>query len=67
MEQNIIDAITDCMVFFNPDNNVVKRVVFEDHLKQHHPEVKIDRKKKIIWDIVKKIGVSINPKWKYKY
>lgn len=67
LDQDVIDAIMDSMVLFNPDNNIVKRVVFEDHLKQHHPEVKLDHKKRIIWDIVKKIGVSINPKWRYKY
>jgi hypothetical protein len=67
LEQDTIDAIKDAMVVFNPDNNVVKRVAFENHLKESHPEVKIDQRKRIIWDIVKKIGVSINPRWRYKY
>lgn len=67
LEQDTIDAIKDAMVIYNPDNNIVKRVAFENHLKQYHPEVKIDHKKRVIWDIVKKIGVSINPKWRYKY
>lgn len=62
LNQETIDAIKDSMVLFNPDNNIVKRMVFEDHLKQYHPEVKIDHKKRVIWDMVKKIGVSINPK-----
>lgn len=52
---------------YNPDNNIVKIVAFENHLKQHHPEVKIDHKKRVIWDIVKKVGGSINPRWRYKY
>ena len=42
LEQETIDAIKDAMVSFNPDNNAIKRVSFENHLKQHHPEVKID-------------------------
>jgi hypothetical protein len=67
LEQDTIDAIKESMVLFNPDNNIVKRVAFENHLKQHYPEVKIDHKKRVIWDIVKKIGVSINPRWRYKY
>jgi hypothetical protein len=67
LEQETIDAIKDSLVLFNPDNNIIKRVSFENHLKQHYPEVKIDHKKRVIWDIVKKIGVSINPRWRYKY
>jgi hypothetical protein len=30
-------------------------------------EVKIDNKKRPLWEIVKQIGGSINPKWRYKY
>jgi hypothetical protein len=59
LEQETIDTIKDSLVLFNPDNNTIKRVTFENHLKDH--------KKRVVWDIVKKIGVSINPKWRYKY
>ena len=60
--EDTIDAIKESLTSFNPDNNTIKR--FENHLKQHYPEVKIDHKKRVIWDIVKKIGISINPKWR---
>ena len=67
LDQDTIDAIQNAMVTFNPDNNIIKRMVFENHLKQQHPEVNFNHKKRVIWEIVKKIGVSINPKWRYKY
>jgi prophage antirepressor-like protein len=67
LDQETIDTIKDSLTTFNPDNNTIKRTTFESYLKQHHPEVKIDHKKRLIWDIVKKIGVSINPMWRYKY
>ena len=65
--QETIDAIKESLTTFNPDNNTVKRMVFENHLTQHHPEVKIDNKKRPLWEIVKQVGSSINPKWRYKY
>ena len=47
--------------------NIIKRVMFEDYLRQNYPKVKINNKKRPLWEIVKQIGVSINPKWRYKY
>jgi hypothetical protein len=66
-DEDTVDAIKDSLTSFNPDNNTIKRTAFENHLKQHHPEVKIDSKKRPLWEIVKQIGGSINPRWKYKY
>lgn len=65
--QETIDAIKESLTTFNPDNNTVKRMVFENHLTQYHPEVKIGNKKRPLWEIVKQVGSSINPKWRYKY
>ena len=65
--QDVVDAIKDSLLSFNPDNNIIKRVVFEDHLRQNYPKVRINNKKRPLWEIVKQIGVSINPKWRYKY
>jgi hypothetical protein len=65
--QDTIDAIKESLTSFSPDNNTIKRTAFENHLKQQYPEVKIDNKKRPLWEIVKQIGGSINPKWRYKY
>ena len=65
--QDVVDAIKDSLLSFNPDNNIIKRVVFEDHLRKNYPKVRINNKKRPLWEIVKQIGVSINPKWRYKY
>lgn len=67
LDQDTVNAIKDAIVSFSPDNNTIKRVLFENHLKESHPDVKIDHKKRVIWEMVKKIGVSINPAWRYKY
>lgn len=67
LEQDTINAIKESLITFNPDNNIIKRIVFENHLKQNYPEVKIDHKKRIVWDIVKKLGTMVNPRWRYKY
>ena len=67
LEQDTIDAIKDAIISYTPDNNTIKRIAFETHLLQQHPEIRLDQRKRVIWDIVKKIGVSINPKWRYKY
>ena len=66
-DQNTIDIIKDSLTSFNPDDNTIKRAIFEDYLKQHHPEVKIDNKKRPLWEIVKHLGSSINPLWRFKY
>ena len=66
-DQDTIDAVKDSLVSFNPDNNTIKRTTFEDHLKHVHPEVKISNKKRSLWEIVKQIGGSLNPSWRYKY
>jgi hypothetical protein len=66
-DQDTIDAIKESLTSFNPDNNTIKRTTFEDHLKHVHPEVKIDNKKRNLWEIVKQIGGSLNPSWRFKY
>jgi prophage antirepressor-like protein len=67
LDQNIIDAIKDSLITFFPDNNIIKRVAFENHLKQHFPRVEINHKKRSVWNFVKKMGADINSSWKYKY
>jgi hypothetical protein len=41
LDQDTIDAIKESLTTFNPDNNIIKRIFFENHLKQHQ----IDHKK----------------------
>ena len=67
LDQTTIDAIRIAILNFVPVGNIIKRREFENHLSHNHPEVKLDRKKKTIWDVVQKIGISINPMWRYKY
>jgi hypothetical protein len=62
-----IDAIRSALEEFSPDNDTVKRSVFEGFLKERHPEVDIAKKKRPLWDMVKRIGESVNPNWRYKY
>ena len=45
--QDVVDAIKDSLLSFNPDNNIIKRVVFEDHLRQNYPKVRINNKKTV--------------------
>jgi actin-related protein len=66
-DQDTIDAVKESLVSFNPDDNIIKRTTFENHLKQHYPEVKINNKKRSLWEIVKQIGGSVNPSWRFKY
>ena len=63
----MIETVKESLISFSPDNNTIKRVVFEDYLKHHHPEVKIENKKRPLWEIVKQIGGSLNPSWRFKY
>jgi hypothetical protein len=62
-----IDAIRSALEEFSPDNDTVKRSVFEGFLKERHPEVDIAKRKRPLWDVVKRIGESVNPNWRYKY
>jgi hypothetical protein len=62
-----IDAIRSALEEFSPDNDTVKRSVFEGFLKERHPEVDIAKRKRPLWDMVKRIGESVNPNWRYKY
>jgi hypothetical protein len=66
-DQQIIDAVKESLTTFFPDNDVVKRVVFENHLKQNFPKVEIGKRKRQVWGMAKKIGLQINPCWKYRY
>ena len=66
-DQQIIDAVKESLATFFPDNDVVKRVVFENHLKQNFPKVEIGKRKRQVWGMAKKIGLQINPCWKYRY
>jgi hypothetical protein len=66
-DQDTIDAIKESLVCFNPDNNTIKRTTFENHLKHVHPEVEISNKKRNLWEVVKQIGGSLNPSWRFKY
>ena len=66
-DENVINAVKDSLASFNPDNNTIKRVTFENHLKEQHPQLIINNKKRPLWEMVKQIGSAINPKWRYKY
>ena len=66
-DEDTIVAIKDSLETFHPDNNTIKRAVFESHLKYNHPQIKLDNKRRPLWEIVKNIGGSMNPKWRYKY
>jgi prophage antirepressor-like protein len=63
----MIDAIREAINSFSPDNNVVKRKEFEDHLKRQSPNVKLEGKKRDVWEVTRSIGTSSNPMWRYKY
>ena len=66
-DEDVINAVKDSLASFNPDNNTIKRVTFENHLKEQHPQLIINNKKRPLWEMVKQIGSAINPKWRYKY
>jgi hypothetical protein len=49
-----------------PENNIVVRLKFEEHLKSTSPNVKLE-KKRDVWKAVQQIGAAMNPMWRYKY
>jgi hypothetical protein len=50
-----------------PTNNIVKRSNFEEHLKSTSPEIKLEKKKRMIWKVVQQIGPEVQPMWRFKY
>jgi hypothetical protein len=59
-----INAVKEAIACFKPDDdNVVKRIDFEEHLKSTNPNIELENKKQCIWNAVKTLG---NSKWIYK-
>jgi hypothetical protein len=52
---------------FEPEDNTVKRAVFEHRLRLAHPEIVIDNRKRSLWEFVKYFGGLVNPAWRYRY
>ena len=67
LDSDTIDYIKRSLSTFNPDNNVIKRVAFEHHLKTLFPEVEVDHRKRKIWDVVKMLGSTIKTNCTFKY
>ncbi|MGL5962496.1 MAG: hypothetical protein ACRCZ0_11205 [Cetobacterium sp.] len=63
-----IESIREAIESYEgPENNIVVRSKFEEHLKSTSPNVKIEKKKRDIWKAVQQIGAAMNSMWRYKY
>jgi hypothetical protein len=62
-----VDAVKESLATFQPEDNTVKRAMFERRLRLAHPEVEIDNRRRPLWEFVKYFGGQVNPDWKYKY
>jgi hypothetical protein len=62
-----VDAVKESLATFQPEDDTVKRAVFERRLRLAHPEVEIDNRRRPLWEFVKYFGGQVNPDWKYKY
>ncbi|MGL5961891.1 MAG: hypothetical protein ACRCZ0_08045 [Cetobacterium sp.] len=51
---------------YETDNNIVKRKMFEEHLKTLNVII-YKGKKRITWKLVKQIGSNMQPNWIFKY
>lgn len=67
LEKSVVDLIKGAIESFKPENNLVDRSKFEKHLVSVVPDLKLDNKRRTIWDVAKQIGSSVNPMWRYKY
>jgi len=72
LDSDTIDYIKRSLSTFNPDNNVINRIEFENHLKKSRldhpfPKVEVDHQKRKIWDVVKLLGSTIKEKCTFKY
>jgi hypothetical protein len=64
---DIIDNLRSSLTSFEPNNNVVHRRQFENHLKSVYPSFKIDHSKRRVWEVVKILGSTTSPNCTFKY
>ena len=67
LDLETVDLIKDAISSYVPTNNIVKRSNFEEHLKGLSPEIKLEKKKRMIWKVVQQIGPEVQPMWRFKY
>jgi prophage antirepressor-like protein len=65
--QESVAAVKESLETFEPEDNTVKRAVFEHRLRLAHPEVEIVNRKRPLWEFVKYFGGLVNPAWRYRY
>jgi hypothetical protein len=51
-DSDIIDNLRSSLTSFEPNNNVVHRRQFENHLRNTFPSFRIDHNKRKIWEVV---------------
>lgn len=66
-DEQVFGIVKEAINSFEPNDDVVKRRDFENHLLKYNPEFKLDGRKREVWGVVRKVGTNINPNLKYKY
>ena len=66
-DSDIIDNLRSSLTSFEPNNNVVHRRQFENHLRNTFPSFRIDHNKRKIWEVVKTLGSTIKTNCTFKY
>jgi hypothetical protein len=66
-DSDIIDNLRASLTSFEPNNNVVHRRQFENHLRNTFPNFRIDHNKRKVWEVVKTLGSTIKTDCTFKY
>jgi hypothetical protein len=67
LDGETVNVIKEAIQSYKTDNNVVRRLNFESHLKIVSPDLKLENKKRLIWKVVQQLAQEVNPLWRFKY